>query len=98
MQFFRSLIFGVACVAGSASASAETVCTQHDKLVQFLESKYGELQTGYGLAGRRAVMEVYVSEKQTFTIISTYPNGVSCIVAAGDNWEAIAPKKKLTAM
>jgi hypothetical protein len=98
MRHFRSLIFGVAFLAGAVSAQAETLCAQHDKLVTLLESKYGEQQAGYGLVGTRSMLEVFVSEKHSFTIISTHPNGFSCIVAAGDNWEAVEPKKKLTSM
>jgi hypothetical protein len=98
MRHFRNLIFGVAILAGSGSAQAQTLCAQHDKLVALLESKYGEQQRAYGLVGSSAMLEVLVSEKHTFTVISTHPNGLSCIVAAGDNWETMEPKKKLTAM
>jgi hypothetical protein len=98
MRQFGCLIFGVALSGSFASAQAETACANHDKLVTMLENKYGEQQTGYGVVGARAVLEVFVSEKHTFTVISTYPNGVSCVVAAGDNWEAVEPKKKLTSM
>lgn len=98
MRHFRSLIFGLAFLGGPVAVQAETLCAQHDKLVTLLESKYGEQRSGYGLAGVSAMLEVFVSEKHTFTIISTHPNGFSCIVAAGDSWEAVEPKKKLTAM
>jgi hypothetical protein len=33
---------------------------------------------------------VYFSEeKDTWTVVSTTPNGVSCIVAAGKRWESL---------
>lgn len=98
MRRFECLIFAMALLGGSVAAQAQTMCTQRDKLVSLLDSKYSEQQTGYGLVGTHAMLEVFVSEKHTFTIVSTYPNGVSCIIAAGDNWEAVEPKKKLTAM
>jgi hypothetical protein len=98
MRHFRSLIFAMVFLGGSISAQAQPMCTQRDKLVTLLDGKYSEQQTGYGLVGTHAMLEVFVSEKHTFTIVSTYPNGISCIIAAGDNWEAVEAKKKLTAM
>jgi hypothetical protein len=98
MRHFGNLIFAMACLVGGGAAQAETLCAQHDKLVTLIESKYGEQQRAYGLVGTHAMLEVLVSEKHTFTIISTHPDGLSCIVAAGDNWETMEPKKKLTAM
>jgi hypothetical protein len=98
MRRFECLIFATVLLGGSVSAEAQPMCAPRDKLVTLLESKYGEQQSGYGLVNASAMMEVFVSAKHSFTIISTYPNGLSCIIAAGDNWEVVEPKKKLTSM
>ena len=38
------------------------------------------------------LIQVFVStETGTWTIISTAPTGVSCIVAAGESWETLPP-------
>ncbi len=98
MRYFKELIFGLALCAGCSPALAETFCAKHDALATILDSKFGEQQTGAGLAGNAAMVELYVSKKGTFTLVSTNTEGVSCIVGAGDNWEKIEPKEQLSAM
>ncbi|MEP6826832.1 MAG: hypothetical protein ABJA10_02020, partial [Aestuariivirga sp.] len=77
---------------------AESFCAKHDDLASILDSKFGEQQTGAGLAGKAAMVELYVSKKGTFTLVSTDTQGVSCIVGAGDSWEKVEPKERLSAM
>ncbi len=45
-----------------------------------------------GLASNGAVIEVLASPSGSFTIILTQPNGLSCVMAAGENWENL-PKR-----
>jgi hypothetical protein len=96
----RYLLFGLILAAAlpATSAQAQMACMKRDVLVKTLGDKYKEAPAGYGLVGGRSMVEVYVSEKGTFTLVSTYANGVSCILAAGDNWEMSPPPKKLTSM
>ncbi len=79
-------------------AAAQQVCTARGDLVKMLGDKYKEAPAGQGLVGDRAMLEVYVSDKGTFTIVSSYPNGVACIIAAGNNWEGMERPKSLTAL
>ena len=45
-----------------------------------------------GLASNGGIVEVLTSDEGgTLTIIITMPNGVSCMVAAGEYWEGLAP-------
>ncbi|MEP6827188.1 MAG: hypothetical protein ABJA10_03855, partial [Aestuariivirga sp.] len=71
MRFFKELIFGMALCAGALPAAAETFCAKHDDLATILDTKFGEQQTGVGLAGKAAMVELYVSKKGTFTLVST---------------------------
>lgn len=34
-------------------------------------------------------IEVFASESGSFTIVNTRPDGLSCLIAAGENWQAI---------
>jgi hypothetical protein len=96
----RILLFGLVFAAGlpMASAQAQLVCLKREELVKQLTEKYKEAPAGSGLIGQTALVEVFVSEKGTFTLVSSYPNGVACIVSAGDNWEMTKVPKKLTAL
>lgn len=82
----------------TVQAQAQQVCTMRAELVKMLGDKYKEQPSGQGLVGDRAMLEVYVSDKGTFTIVSTYPNGVACIIAAGNSWEAMERPKSVTAL
>lgn len=82
----------------ASAAQAQQVCTMRADLVKMLGDKYKEQPSGQGLVGDRAMLEVYVSDKGTFTIVSSYPNGVACIIAAGNSWEAMERPKSLTAL
>lgn len=75
-----------------AAAQNRMNCGVRDSLVARLAEKYGEQQTGAGLGGANAMLEVWTSpETGTWTILLTRPNGVSCIVAAGRHWREVEP-------
>src|SRR5262245_47561763 len=79
----------MAVMAASISvAPAQPPCGDHKELVAHLAEKDQERQYGYGTVGNVAIMEIYVSETGTWTVIMTDPNGKSCIMAAGDGWQA----------
>lgn len=53
----------------------------------FLYSEYGEVSVGYGLdVSGSYVIEVYVSEKGSYTIIGVMPDDKACLIAQGYNW------------
>ena len=71
-----------------APAQART-CGERAKLVERLQTGFGETRTGAGMSGGNSIIEVFASEENgTWTIIVTKPSGQSCLVAAGDNWES----------
>ncbi len=97
MRLFKLLLYGCVCVACTDTARAgEMFCAKHETLAQILDTKFGEQQLGMGLAGKEAMIEIYVSSKGTFTLVSTDTKGVSCIVGAGDSWEKLEPKQQLS--
>ena len=84
---------------GATTAMAQMACATHDDLGKLLGSKYQEGITHMGLAGGQNLIEIFVSEKGTFTVVATRPNGLSCIIAAGKDWQQMAdPPKNLTAL
>ncbi len=85
----------VLCLAAfTAESAAQAPCTMRDDLVKLLASKYKEGPVSFGTANGKAVVEVFASETGTFTIIATRANGLSCIIAAGQDWEALGPPPK----
>lgn len=64
-------------------------CVPRDKVVEVLGKKFKEHRRGIGLVADRMIMEVYVAESGSWTILVTGANGISCIVVAGEAWEDI---------
>lgn len=62
-------------------------CLPHADAVKKLTTEYKEQQIGIGLRGPTQLYELFVSEEGTWTILKTEPNGRTCIMASGDNWE-----------
>lgn len=71
----------------SSDTAAAAVCMNHKNLVTFLSDRYSEAPRALGLVEDRGLMEVYTSEKGTWTIVMTTAHGIACILAAGDTWE-----------
>ena len=72
-------------------AAAEPIfnCAEHSKIVEFLGSHYSEKLLAVGLINEAAILEVYVSESGSWTILVTNVSGRSCVVFAGQNWETV---------
>jgi len=52
-----------------------------------------------GLANNGGVVQILSSLSGTsWTIILTMPNGVTCMIAAGENWEALSILSKLASL
>ena len=80
---------GVVVALSAAPALAQMVCGNHADIEKRLQEGYSEIRTGVGLAGNGGLIELYTSEKGTFTIVLTRPNGMSCLMAVGENWEQV---------
>lgn len=76
----------------AASPIAEVICAPRHELVQTLRGQFGEQQMGVGMRGPESVMEIWTSDKSgDWTLVMSYTDGRSCIVAIGENWQQIAP-------
>jgi hypothetical protein len=66
-------------------------CALRAAVVSRLAEAYGETRQSMGLGANNAVIEVFASgETGTWTITVTTPNGVTCLIASGQSYEAIA--------
>ena len=93
--FSRAVLAGaVASAVGlsAAPAHSQLVCGAHENIDKRLRDGYSEVPAGSGLAANGGVITLYTSEKGTFTIVLTRPNGMSCLMAVGENFEFIQPK------
>ena len=71
---------------------ADVVCDDHDRMVTRLQRDYGASLQSRGLRGPDAILEVWiVARTGDWTLVQSYANGQSCIVAMGEGWETLAP-------
>ena len=86
------LIIGLSFFA--PAASAQPVCGTHRAVSDNLKKSYAEAPVSMGVTAGGGVIEVYASPKGTWTLVITQPNGTSCLIAAGKDWEEL-PKPKM---
>ena len=68
-------------------ALANGLCGERGELVKSLEDKFKENPAAVGQINGDAVIEVFVSEKGTWTILATGTDGKSCVLSAGEDFE-----------
>ena len=84
---FASVLLGIAQT--TLPVQARTVCNTRANLVTQLTEKFGEVSHGVGMQSASQVIEVWSSKKTgSWTIMASRADGVSCIVATGQNWTA----------
>ena len=92
-------VVGIALVACTPAADAADSTSRNgpraarSEVVAKLARRYGETLRSIGHERADGVVEVYASEKTgTWTILVTRPDGMSCLLAAGERWEE-GPKR-----
>lgn len=74
--------------AQTAPTSPRMPCHKATEIAKQLSQKYSEAPVAFGLQSNGNLLQVYFSqEKDTWTVVSTTPSGMSCILAAGKRWE-----------
>ncbi|SFJ75958.1 hypothetical protein [Jannaschia pohangensis] len=72
----------------SAPAQAELAnCAAREVVIGRLADDYGEVFQGGGLQGANAMFEIWVADGGTWTLLLTDSMGLSCIIAAGTDWQ-----------
>ena len=82
-------IAALAVLIAASPAMAQTVCSTRAEFIDRFAHRYAENPVAMGLASNGGVVEVLASEGGSWTLLVTMPNGISCVVAAGENWEAL---------
>ncbi len=74
----------------SGPAQAAPQCDERTKVLRLLSDKYKEAPVAIGVTNNGGLVEVLSAGKGgTWSIIVTTPQGMSCLVAAGENWKTI---------
>lgn len=75
----------------ASAASAEPNCGPRAAVIAHLSDNFGESRQSIGMGQEGRVVEVFASlETGSWTITVTLPNGLTCLVAAGEALELLA--------
>jgi len=93
MSKLISIIVGAVFLTVSAlTAAAQPQCDERNNVLELLAKKYKETPIAAGVTNTGGLVEVLTDTKSgTWTIIITTPQGMSCLVAAGEGWRNFDP-------
>ena len=87
---WKMLTLGTALTLLSSAAVAAPQCNTRDYVLDLLSDKYSEAPIAIGVANNGGLVEVLATgDGDTWSIIITTPQGMSCLVAAGEGWQAL---------
>jgi len=86
-----SAVLLLGAVASNHAAAADqqpTACGPRTDVVKALGDRFHETQSAMALTSVGTLLEVLTADDgATWTIIVSRPDGLSCVVAAGQNWQ-----------
>ena len=87
------IILATAAFFMVASPALALICVPRNTWVERLEAHYGETPLAFGLTADGMLMELFATpDRSTWTLIITDPNGTSCGLANGENWQKAVPE------
>lgn len=90
MTGFRAVVFGAALLCPMATQAASD-CAPRATVVERLADRFGESRRAIGLGSDNVMIEVFASDASgSWTITVTSPLGMTCLLAAGQAFEAMA--------
>lgn len=82
--------FALAISIPTGISAQQPNCKERDVVVKRLAEKYGETRQYIGLGSNGMMMETFASkETGSWTITMTMPNGITCLLASGQNYEPL---------
>lgn len=81
-------MLGAVAASSTAARADPQICGARAEILAELTNRYSEAPVAVGLANSGVLIEVLTSDRgTTWTIIVSQPNGTSCLVAAGKQWQ-----------
>lgn len=78
--------------AVAQAQTADVTCDDSAGLERMLSTVMRAERRALGLRGPETLLEVWIDPRtQDWTLVQTYTNGTSCIIAMGEHWEDLTP-------
>ena len=85
---FASAAASLMLFTGPAATTTEAnLCAERTEMVKSLAEQFKENPAAVGVINPSAVIEVFVSQDGSWTILATGTDGKSCVLSAGFGWE-----------
>lgn len=76
------------------SPAQSQICATHENIAAELKQNFGEEVQAIGITSVGALIEIYTSPRGTWTVVLTIPNGPSCLIAEGVDFQIILQQKQ----
>lgn len=86
---FKAALVAISLVGTAGIVEAAPQCGHHDNIVDVLGNKFKETRRVMGVVNSKAVMEIFMSPRGTWTMLITDTSGLSCITASGEEWQDV---------
>ncbi|RRH96223.1 hypothetical protein EH240_23190 [Mesorhizobium tamadayense] len=78
----------IAVSAATAQANAAAQCAPRAEVIKALGDKFHETVAGRGLINPNVVLEIFVSDQGSWTVLASDTKGQSCILSVGEGWDS----------
>lgn len=86
----KMIVLAALAALSAYPVAAQGNCAPRDVVIERLAERYSETRQALGLS-QGGVVEVFASETSgSWTITVTLPNGATCLLAAGQAYEAVS--------
>lgn len=91
------LLAALLFMAGAAQAQMvqmqlDMPCWPHPVIIKMLGDKYKEVPHSFGIT-KKSLVELYVSPSGSWTLMTTAPLGLTCVIGGGEGWEQLPVTK-----
>jgi hypothetical protein len=90
-RILRSTLLAALVLAGAPEnrPAAAPACGERARLLEQLDQQFAEKPQAIGLSADGGVLEILASSNGSWTILITYPNRPTCVIATGQGFENI---------
>ena len=84
------LLLSATAQADDTAPAGTIPCFRYEDVARQLGATYAEAPASLGIQSNGNLLQVFTSaDTGTWTIVSTTPGGMACVLAAGDRWESL---------
>ena len=89
-----AVVAGAFALAMPAAMGESVYCGERYGILEWLEGKFYEKRTAFGLTSDGRLLEVFAAPSGSWTILVTYPGGLSCLATNGTDWQQIERRQE----